>query len=85
MIEGFKFESRFNKGVQFELIKEDIRLRVEKEIEDTEFRLKRGSDLGRFGQFWDGDGEYDTLFKCRYSRSKWLFLWRLYATAPLET
>ena len=48
----------------------EIRLRMEKEIEDTEFRLKRGSDLGRFDQFWDDD----TLFKCRYSRSKWLNL-----------
>ena len=43
---------------------------MEKEIEDTEFRLKLGYDLGRFNQFWDDD----TLFKCRYSRSKWLFL-----------
>ena len=34
-------------------IDEEMRLRMEKEIEDTEFRLKRGSDLGRFDQFWD--------------------------------
>ena len=49
---------------------DEIRLRMEKEIEDTEFRLKRGSDLGRFDQFWDND----SLFNCRYSRSKWLYL-----------
>ena len=57
---------------------EEMRLRMEKEIEDTEFRLKRGSDLGRFDQFWDDD----TLFDCRYSRSKWL---RFYQnTSPPE-
>ena len=49
---------------------EEIRLRRENEILDTEFRLKRGSDLGRFDQFWDDD----RLFECRYSRSKWLNL-----------
>jgi hypothetical protein len=32
---------------------DEIRVRVENEIEDTEFRLKRGSELGRFDQFWD--------------------------------
>ena len=47
---------------------EEMHLRMEKEIEDTEFRLKRGYDLGRFDQFWDDR----TLFQCRYSRSKWL-------------
>ena len=47
---------------------EEMRLRIENEIEDIEFRLKRGSDLGQFDQFWDDD----TLFNCRYSRSKWL-------------
>jgi hypothetical protein len=52
--------------------------RMENEIEDIEFRLKRGSDLGRFDQFWD----HDTVFQCRYSRSKWLNLWREYV--PLE-
>ena len=46
-----------------------MRLRLEGEIEDsTEFRLKRGSDLGRFDQkIWDDD----LLFDCRYFRSKW--------------
>ena len=55
-----------------------------KEIKDTEFRLKRGSDLGRFDQFWDGDK--DTLFICRYSRSKWLYLDKIHIRhgAPLE-
>ena len=55
---------------RFELrgLNEETRLRMEKEIEDSEFRLKRGFELGRFDQFWN---EY-TLFKCRYSRSKWL-------------
>ena len=60
---------------------EEIRLRRENEIEDTEFRLKLGSDLGRFdsNQFWDND----TLFECKYSRSKWLeFNQR--STVPLE-
>ena len=55
----------------------EIRLRIEKEVEDIEFRLKRGSELGRFDQFWDDD----TLFECRYSRSKWL---RLKQYAPLD-
>ena len=48
----------------------EIRTRMEKEIEDTEFRLKRGSDLERFDQFWDDS----SVFKCRYSQSKWLVL-----------
>jgi hypothetical protein len=48
----------------------EIRLRMEKEMEDVHFRLKRGSDLGRFDQFWDEDD----LFNCRYSRSKWVRL-----------
>jgi hypothetical protein len=52
---------------------------MEEEIEDTEFRLKRGSDLGRFDQFWDDD----TLFECRYTRSKWLCLYPD-STVPLE-
>ena len=42
---------------------------IENEIEDTEFRLERGFDLGRFDQFWDDD----SLFECRYSRSKWFY------------
>ena len=46
----------------------EMRRRLENEIEDTEFRLKRGSDSGQFDQSWDDD----TLFNCRYSRSKWL-------------
>ena len=58
---------------------EELRLRMEKEIEDTEFRLKCGSDLGRFDQFWDDD----VLFECRYSRSKWINL-RKSSTVPLE-
>ena len=58
---------------------EEIRLRIENEIEDTEFRLKRGSDLGQFDQFWDDDA----LFECRYSRSKWINL-RKCSTVPLE-
>ena len=49
---------------------DEMGLRLEKEIEDIEFRLKRGSDMGRFDQFWNGD----SLFYCRYSRSKWVFL-----------
>ena len=57
---------------------EEMSLRIEKEIEDIEFRLKRGSDMGRFDQFWDDD----TLLKCRYSRSKWLFLNQ--SSTPLE-
>ena len=54
-------------------------LRVEKEVEDTEFRLNRGFDLGRFDLFWD----HDSLFECKYSRSKWLYL-RQDSTVPLE-
>ena len=68
--------SQFSEGSLSELrdemepLNDEIRLRMEKEIEDTEFRLKLGYDLGRFDPFWDDD----TLFKCRYSRSKWLYL-----------
>ena len=57
----------------------EILPRIEQEIEDIEFRLKRGSDLGRFDQFW---GCY-TLFNCRYSRSKWLGFYQN-LTVPLE-
>ena len=63
-------------------LNDEIRLRMEKEIEDTEFRLKRGSILGRFDQFWDEDE--GTLFECRYSRSKWLDLSLYRTSAPLE-
>ena len=59
---------------------EDMRLRIENEIEDIEFRLKRGSDLGRFDQFWDGN----LLFNCRYSRSKWLNFSQMSSTVPPE-
>ena len=51
---------------------DDMRLRFENEIEDIEFRLKLGSDLGRFNLFWDDN----SLFECRYFRSKWLYLWQ---------
>ena len=62
-------------------IDEEMRLRLENEIEDTKFRLKHGSDLGLFDQFWDDD----LLFDCRYSRSKWLkFIQVEDSTAPLE-
>ena len=64
---------------EMEHVNDEIRLRMEREIEDTEFRLKRGYDLGRFDQFWDDD----SLFECRYSRSKWLYLSQNF-TAPLE-
>ena len=57
---------------------EEMRLRMENEIEDIEFRLKRGSDMGRFDQFWDNN----TLFDCRYSRSKWVGLHS--SSIPLE-
>ena len=58
---------------------EEMRIRMEKELEDTEFRLKRGSDLGRLDQFWDDD----LLFKSRYSQSKWLDFSQS-STVPLE-
>jgi hypothetical protein len=64
---------------EMEPLDDEIRLRMEEEIEDTEFRLKRGSDMGRFDQFWDDD----TLFECRYSQSKWLYL-KPHSTVPLE-
>ena len=82
-VEEIKSEFRFNVGVKLVLLNEEIRLRMEKEIEDTEFRLKRGSDLGRFDHFWDGDYS-NTLFECRYSLSKWLFLRNTSRGAPLE-
>ena len=55
---------------------------MEKEIEDTEFRLKLGSDLGRFDQSWDDN----TLFECRYSRSKWFYFNHYFVRdhAPLQ-
>ena len=56
----------------------EIRPRMEEEIEDTLYRLKRGFDRGRFDQFWDDD----TLFKCRYSQSKWLYL-KPHSSVPL--
>ena len=40
----------------------EVCIRIEKEIEDTEFRLKYGSESGQFDQFCDDK----TLFKCRY-------------------
>ena len=57
----------------------EIRPRIENEMEDIEFRLKRGFELGRFDQFWD----CDTLFQCRYSRLKWLGLGQSMLRAPL--
>ena len=36
----------------------EFRSQIENEMEDVVFRLKRGSELGRFDQFWDDD----TLF-----------------------
>ena len=59
---------------------EETRLRIEKEIEDTKFRLQRGLESGRFDQFWDDD----TLFECRYSRSKWVYLSQFIQDVPLE-
>ena len=53
--------------------------RMKVEIEDAKFRLKRGSELGRFDQFWVND----TLFECRYSRSKWLNFYQS-PTVPVE-
>jgi hypothetical protein len=51
---------------------DEIRQQMANEIEDTIFRLDRGSHANeeQFDQFW----EDDILFKCRYSRSKWLYL-----------
>jgi hypothetical protein len=47
---------------QIERVKEKIKfpsqydeMRMENEIEDTDIRLKRGSDLGRFDQFWEDE------------------------------
>ena len=65
---------------RIEPVNDETRLRMENEIEDTEFRLKRGSELGRFDQFWDDDA----LFNCRYSRSKWLKLGNYFSSTPLE-
>ena len=42
--------------------------------------MKRGSELGRFDQFWDDD----FLFQCRYSRSKWLLFKQSFLRAPLD-
>ena len=58
----------------------EIRPRIEKEMEDIEFRLKRGFELGRFDQFWDDNN----IFRCRYSRSKWLHLNQSFLHAPPE-
>ena len=69
--------SKFSRQIR-DIDDEEIRLRIENEVEDIEFRLERGSYMGRFDQFWDDDA----LFDCRYSRSKWLNLNR--SSAPLE-
>ena len=53
--------------------------RIQIEIEDAEFCLKRGFELGRFDQFWANE----TLFGCRYSRSKWLNFYQS-PIVPLE-
>jgi hypothetical protein len=66
--------------IQHRYDSDEMRLRMENEFEDIEFRLKRGSDLGRFDQFWD---DYHTLFECRYSQSKWLYF-NQDSTVPLE-
>ena len=65
-------------------ISDEARLRFENEIDDTEFILKFGSDWKLLDhQFWDHAS--DSLFKCRYSRSKWLKLYlRQDSTIPLE-
>ena len=74
--------SRLKEWIGYQRDENEIHLRMRKEIEDTEFRLKRGTSMGQFDQFWDDD----TLFECRYSRSKWLHLrFNPYLTsAPLE-
>ena len=59
---------------------EEMLLRMEKEIEDTKFRLKRGYNLGRFDQFWDDN----LLFECRYSRLKWFNFSQMLPNAPLD-
>ena len=53
--------------------------RMQIEIDDAEFRLKRGSELDRFDQFWDED----FLFDCRYSRSKWLYILGAQVSPPI--
>ena len=58
----------------------EMLLRMENEMEDIEFRLKLGSDSGRFDQFWDDD----VLFNCRYSRSNRLEINQYHSTVPLE-
>ena len=64
-----------------------IRLRMENEIEDTVYRLKLGTTGNperfefKFDQFWDDE----TLFQCRYSRSKWLYFNEGISDVPLET
>jgi hypothetical protein len=60
-------------------VSDEICPRIEDEMDDIEFRLRLGSDLGRFNLFWDDD----CLFNCRYSRSKWLYL-KQDPTIPLE-
>ena len=73
--------SELRKWVEFQNNASEIRLRMEKEIENTEFHLKRGSDLGRFDQFLDDD----SLFECRNSQSKWLHLKKYFShVAPPE-
>ena len=64
-----EIQSRIDKQEQLFPLYES-RPRMENEMEDIEFRLKRGSELGQFDQFWDDDE--GILFRCRYSRSKWL-------------
>ena len=73
--------STFKEWIGYQRDENGIHQRMGKEIEDTKFRLERGIRMEQFDQFWDDD----TLFECRYSRSKWLHLrCNPLTTAPLD-
>ena len=81
--EKIQFQIGWHEQHYRDSISSEVRPRLENEMEDIEFRLKRGSELGWFDQYWDGD-----ILLCRYSRSKWLCLdgkkTQISAHAPLE-
>ena len=57
---------------------EEMASRLEKELEDVEFRLNQG--LERCDEFRDDP----KLFQCRHARSKWLILNQTFLKSPFE-
>jgi hypothetical protein len=58
---------------------EEMLTQMQSESDDLKFRLGQGE---RYDEFLSDT--WHTLFRCKYSREKWLFLWQSDFTAPLE-